>query len=47
MIDYLRDLLGVVPVGFGFLEYIFGFVLVLCGLFLIYKVCEAFVRLLF
>lgn len=45
MIDYLRSLIGTVPLGYNFLEYIFSFILVLFGLFLVYKFIEAICRL--
>jgi len=35
MIQLLRDILGTVPAGMEFLEYIFGFVLVVFGLFIV------------
>lgn len=35
MLDILRSLLGECPAGLEFLEYIFGFVLVVFGLFVV------------
>lgn len=37
MNDILIDLLGQPPAGFEFLLYIFGFILVLVGLYLVYS----------
>lgn len=45
MIDYLRDLIGLAPLGFEFVEYFFSFILVLSGLFIIYKAVEALCRM--
>ncbi len=43
--DYVRQIIGQAPSGFGFLEYIFGFVLLSFMLFVLYKVFEAFISM--
>ncbi len=43
MIDILRELIGVPLVGYGFLEYIFVYILALAGLFVIYTCVCSFI----
>ncbi len=43
--DYVRQIIGQAPPGFGFLEYIFGFLLLCFMLFIVYKVFEAFISI--
>lgn len=45
MIEVLRELLGSPPLGFQFLEYMFSYVLVLAGLFVIYGAVCALIDL--
>lgn len=41
MFDILKDLLGAPPIGYEFLIYIFGFILVLFGLYVITQIVSA------
>lgn len=45
MIEILNELIGQVPVGYEFLLYIFSFILVLAGLFVIYNAVCAVIDL--
>lgn len=47
ILDYIHSLLGEAPSGFAFLDYIFAFVLVCIGLFIVYKAFEALFQLFF
>lgn len=47
MKDILIDLLGQPPAGYEFLLYIFGFILVLAGLYLVYSLVRAVVDLFY
>ncbi len=46
IISYIDTLLGEVPLGFEFIKYIFGFILVLAGLYLIVQLVTAFLDLI-
>lgn len=43
MIDILRELIGVPLIGYNFLEYIFVYILVIAGLFVIYSCVSALI----
>lgn len=47
MIDYLQDLIGNAPQGLEFLEYIFGGILVLFGIYVVYKILYIFLGKIF
>lgn len=47
MTDILVELLGEAPAGFEFMFYIFSFILVLAGLYLIYSIVRAVIEILF
>ena len=42
MLEMIRSLLGMPPVGYEFLEYIVLFFLLLFGLFIVYGILQAF-----
>lgn len=42
LLDLIRSLLGTVPPGYEFLEYIILFVLLLFGLFVVFGILQAF-----
>ena len=42
LLELIRSLLGTVPVGYEFLEYIVLFFLLLFGLFIIFGILQAF-----
>lgn len=42
LLELIRSLLGIPPVGYEFLEYIILFVLLLFGLFIVYGIMQAF-----
>ena len=42
LLELIRSLLVTVPVGYEFLEYIFLFLLLLFGLFIIFGILQAF-----
>jgi len=41
MIDILIELIGQPPAGFEFILYIFSFILVLLGLYIVYSIARA------
>ena len=41
MLDILTDIIGAPPIGYEFLLYIFGFVLVLFGLYILVQIVSA------
>lgn len=47
MIDILIELIGQPPAGFEFILYIFSFILVLLGLYLVYSVARAVIELFY
>lgn len=47
MKDILIELLGQPPAGFEFMFYIFGFILILAGLYLVYSCFRAVMELFY
>lgn len=47
MIDILIELIGQPPAGFEFILYIFSFILVLLGLYLVYSIARAVTELFY
>jgi len=47
MIEYLQNLIGSPPQGLEFLEYIFGGILVLFGIYVVYKILYVFLHKIF
>lgn len=45
MFESFREIIGSPPLGFEFLEYFFGFALVLFGLFIVYRLFLAILEI--
>ncbi len=45
ILNYLDQILGDVPLGYEFIRYIFGFILLIAGLYLIVQTVMAFLDL--
>lgn len=45
MIEILNELIGIAPRGFEFMYHMFAFILVMCGLYVIYSSVRALIDL--